>query len=122
MYYYQDTLPYVKNHTRTFVEVDATVILNCSCSRQTVTSWYGPQRSTIRRLRKDQGTELYAQGLILTNNIKDLNIDIIGDYDKSICSLIIRNVSDVDTGNYTCELWKSGVLYLNKFTLYLKSK
>ncbi|CAC5393252.1 [Mytilus coruscus] len=72
-------------------------------------------------MSKNQGTEIYAQGLILTKNLKDLNIDIIGDYSKSICNLIIRNVSDVDIGNYTCESWKSGLLYVHKFTLYLKS-
>lgn len=66
--------------------------------------------------------EPYTSGLLLNPKLYDLNIDIIGYNESDECSLLVRNISENGEGSYTCEYWKSGIVYIHKFIVHLESK
>lgn len=66
--------------------------------------------------------EPYTAGLTLNPKLINLNIDIIGYNENDQCSLVVRNFSDLGVGNYNCEHWKSGIVYVLVFAVDLKSK
>lgn len=120
-FHFADDVPYKKYYTKIFVEKGENIVLNCTCHLHNETSWSGPKISSITKMDKYE-EEPYTSGLLLNPKLYDLNIDIIGYNESDECSLLVRNISENSEGSYTCEYWKSGIVYIHKFIVHLESK
>lgn len=120
-FYYVDEVPYKKDYKQILVEKGDNVVPNCTCGLHNESAWTGPKISSITQKDKNE-EEPYTAGFLLNPKLNDLNIDIIGISESDECSLVVRNISEIGEGNYTCEYLRSGIVYIHRFIVNLESK
>jgi hypothetical protein len=94
----------------------STLILRCSTSSSTHTSWH---KSPLT----DFNFTIYAGGNQINPSIEHANrLRVVGNFSIGIYNLQIQNVSLVDEGIYRCRYVNNNVIHLKYIRVSLKSK
>lgn len=109
-----------RENTTIFVDNCDTIVLNCTCFFEDESTWNGP--SGLQVMVNDTTLIGYAHGLEINPNLPITNVVIYGNYTIGMCHLKISNFSTANDGIYECIYIRSGILHIQRFNVFSKSK
>lgn len=109
-----------RDNTTIFVDNCDTIVLNCTCFSEDESTWRGP--SGLQVMVNETTLTVYADGLNINPNLPITNVVIYDNYDIGMCHLKISNFSTANEGIYECIYFRSGILHIQRFNVFSKSK
>lgn len=101
-----------------YVNIQQSVILNCSCFNKTNGQWIGPNKKYV-----DHNDSIpYTQGLILNAKLDRSKYQVVGGYEITKCNLQITNVLSDDSGIYKCRYIESSTFYVDVYNVVAARK